>query len=89
MGLQSLLALTLQGRTSNCFRITYRSMERSLTDEEINALQVRLPVLPACRTCQAPGHAMVFTLFICQQRNNLKTLTPGRPHAGARSCHDS
>jgi len=27
------------GRTSNCFRIAYRSMERSLTDEEINALQ--------------------------------------------------
>lgn len=27
------------GRTSNCFRIAYRSMERSLTDEEINNLQ--------------------------------------------------
>jgi len=27
------------GKTSNCFRITYRSMERSLTDDEINAIQ--------------------------------------------------
>ena len=29
----------LQGRTSNCYRIAYRSMDRSLTDEEINSLQ--------------------------------------------------
>ena len=28
-------------KQSNCFRVTYRSMERSLTDQEINDLQVR------------------------------------------------
>jgi phenylalanyl-tRNA synthetase alpha chain len=30
------------GKTSNCFRITYRSMDRSLTDDEVNALQERV-----------------------------------------------
>lgn len=36
------------GRSSNCFRISYRSNERSLTDEEINDLQARLLWAPGC-----------------------------------------
>lgn len=30
------------GRASKCFRITYRSMERSLTNDEVDALQVEI-----------------------------------------------
>lgn len=29
------------GRASKCFRVNYRSMERSLTNEEVDVLQVR------------------------------------------------
>ncbi|KAL6546206.1 hypothetical protein OROMI_021927 [Orobanche minor] len=31
-----------KGMTSHCYRIAYRSMERSLTDEEINGLQLKV-----------------------------------------------
>lgn len=30
------------GRTSLCYRVTYRSMERSLTHAEVDALQARV-----------------------------------------------
>merc|ERR1712176_452768 len=39
-------------RTSKCYRITYRSMDRSLTDDEINALQNQLREKVADLSCE-------------------------------------
>ena len=40
-----------QNKTSHCYRIVYRSMDRSLTDEEINELQWKV------RKYVSGGHA--------------------------------
>ncbi len=60
----------LQGRTSNCYRIAYRSMDRSLTDEEINALQeeVRRWVQDGVCVCVARASLMGPGNLGCRQR---------------------
>ncbi len=54
---------TKTGRTSNCFRISYRSNERSLTDDEINDLQARRPAKPSPR--ELVSAVILVALLLC------------------------
>ena len=41
-----------KGKTSKCYRITYRSMDRSLTNEEIDGLQFKVRDETATLGCE-------------------------------------
>jgi len=67
------------GRTSNCFRISYRSNERSLTDEEINDLQARRPVKPfLCHLVIAVIAVASIECFACRLHCHATCQCPAR-----------